>query len=367
MTAESATDWLTRSAWPLWLAHGVDWEAGAFREHLAPDGLTCSARFRRLRVAARQTYVFAHAARAGVPLAADATALGLDFLRRHARQPDGGYAWRFGLDNAPIDQTRDLYDHAFVLLAYATAAPDARGAADARAVLAYIEAHFPHDQGGFHEAVPPALPRRQNPHMHLLEALLAAHAAFGDPVYLDHADGLVDLFLDRLLNHEAGVLPEFFDAALLPERDPEARFLFEPGHHYEWAWLLDWYLRAAVDREVRDIDIEGAIRLLLRHAERWGIDPATGLVRDVLMDDGSVVEGGSRLWPQTERVKAAIRRPRLVRADARACLGLMRRYFREDVPGLWYEHWRADGPVSGEPSPASSLYHLTCAIMEGEG
>src|SRR5262249_52136341 len=123
--------WLTDLAWPLWLEHGVDWQRRAFHEHL-DSSLQCRAPIRRLRVAARQTYVFSKAARYGVPGAKEAVALGLDFLRGPARLPEGGFAWRFDLHNRPIDSTRDLYDHAFVLLAFAAAA-EVVGADDVRA------------------------------------------------------------------------------------------------------------------------------------------------------------------------------------------------------------------------------------------
>ena len=102
--------WLKDHAWPLWLEHGVDWRRRAFHEHLDPASLRCRAEFRRLRVAARQTYVFSRAAHYGVPRAKEAVALGLDFLRGPARLADGGYACRFDLDNRPVDLTRDLYD-----------------------------------------------------------------------------------------------------------------------------------------------------------------------------------------------------------------------------------------------------------------
>jgi mannose/cellobiose epimerase-like protein (N-acyl-D-glucosamine 2-epimerase family) len=32
------------------------------------------------------------------------------------------------------------------------------------------------------------------------------------------------------------------------------------------------------------------------------------------------------------------------------------------VPGLWHDKMRADGTLVDEPSPASSLYHIVCAI-----
>jgi hypothetical protein len=216
------TRWLEDCAWPLWLEHGVDWKRRAFHEHVDLASLRCRAEFRRLRVAARQTYVFSKAAGHGVPGARDAVSLGLDFLRGPARLPDGGFAWRFDLDNRPIDQTRDLYDHAFVLLAFAAAAAVAGTEslrAEAIALIEYIAENFAHPAGGYEESIPPAMPRRQNPHMHLFEALLAAHDAFGDEVFFARAEELVLIFSNRLFQAEEGALPEYFDAALVPQRE----------------------------------------------------------------------------------------------------------------------------------------------------
>jgi mannose-6-phosphate isomerase len=201
--------WLEDCAWPLWLEHGVDWKRRAFHEHVDLASLRCGAEFRRLRVAARQTYVFSKAAGHGVPGARDAVSLGLDFLRGPARLPDGGFAWRFDLDNRPIDRTRDLYDHAFVLLAFAAAA-EVVGAeslrSEAIALVEYIHQNFAHPAGGYEESIPPAMPRRQNPHMHLLEALLAAHDAFGDELFFARAEELVLIFSNRLFQAAEGAL-----------------------------------------------------------------------------------------------------------------------------------------------------------------
>lgn len=364
----SARAWLAEKAWPLWLEHGVDWRAGAYHEWLQPD-LGCTASYRRLRVVARQTYVFAQAAQAGVPRAREAVRLGVNFLRNHAKQDDGGYAWRFALDNAPTDQTRDLYDHAFVLLSLAHAAAalpkDRALPAEAAALLSYLDLRFSHPSGGYREAIPDKLPRRQNPHMHLLEALLAAHAAFDDMVYLARATEVVTLFLDRLLQPAESVLPEFFDAELRPARDARGCFVIEPGHHYEWVWLLDEYLRATASSP-HSVEIERAITMLMEHAERWGIDARTGLATDVIHSDGSVQSCSFRLWPQTERLKAVLRRPALSQASPATCIALLGSYLVGVPAGLWWERLSANGPVRGEASPASSLYHLTCAMLEAQ-
>jgi mannose-6-phosphate isomerase len=353
----------------LWLEHGVDWKRRAFHEHIDLATLDCQATFRRLRVAARQTYVSAKAATHGVPGAAEAVALGLEFLCGPARLADGGYAWRFDLDNRPIDTTRDLYDHAFVLLAFAAAA--GVGEADqvrseALALGRYIADSFRHPQGGYEDSIPPAPPRRQNPHMHLFEALLAAHEAFGarvgDAAFFDAAGGLAALFLGRLFQAREGALPELFDESLAPHREA-GRFRIEPGHHYEWVWLLDRYTTAAaaIGRPVPP-ELAAASDALLRFADRHALSPAFGLVTNGIWSDGAVEGGGFRLWPQTERLKIEARRGDAERFAA--ALGAVERHLVGVHPGLWIERFDPAGQAVPGPAPATSLYHLTAALTD---
>jgi mannose/cellobiose epimerase-like protein (N-acyl-D-glucosamine 2-epimerase family) len=361
--------WLKDHAWPLWLEHGVDWKRRAFLEYIDLATLDCRAAFRRLRVAARQTYVFAKAATHGVPRAAEAVALGLEFLCGPARLADGGYAWWFDLDNRPIDRTRDLYDHAFVLLAFAAAADVGEAAqmrSEALGLGRYIADRFRHPQGGYEDSIPPALPRRQNPHMHLFEALLAAHEAFGagvgDAAFFDAAEGLAALFLGRLFQAREGALPEIFDESLAPHREA-GRFRIEPGHHYEWVWLLDRYATAAaaIGRPVPP-ELAVACDALLRFADRHAASPAFGLVMNGIWSDGAVEGGGFRLWPQTERLKVEARRRDAERFAA--ALGAVERHLVGVCPGLWIERFDAAGQAVPGPAPATSLYHLTAALTD---
>jgi mannose/cellobiose epimerase-like protein (N-acyl-D-glucosamine 2-epimerase family) len=359
--------WLVDHAWPLWLEHGVDWERGAFHEHLDSTSLACGTDFRRLRVAARQTYVFAKAATHAVPRAAQAVVLGLEFLRNVARLEDGGYARRFDLANKPIDLTRDLYDHAFVLLAFSAAAavvgPDAvRG--DATALADYVARQFQHPHGGYEESFPVTRPRRQNPHMHLFEALLASHEAFGDDIFFGQAQALADLFLGHFFQTAEDALPEYFDEALKPVRE-SGRFLIEPGHHYEWIWLLDRYAeRAAALGKVVPAQLRAASDALLGFADRHGVSRDFGLVVNQNWSDGAVHDGGFRLWPQTERLKAEARRKDSPSRHLGAAMHAFERHFTGVPPGLWIERFDARGNETREPAPASSLYHLTAALTD---
>jgi mannose/cellobiose epimerase-like protein (N-acyl-D-glucosamine 2-epimerase family) len=359
--------WLVDQAWPLWLEYGVDWSRRAFHEHLDLATLECRADFRRLRVAARQTYVFSKAAKFGVPRSAEAVALGLEFLRGPARLSDGGYAWRFGLDNRPIDRTRDLYDHAFVLLAFAAAASVVGTEAprrDAISLVEYIAINFRHPQGGYEESIPPTLPRRQNPHMHLLEALLAADEAFGDEIFFACARDLVDIFLSRLFQTREGALPEFFDAALAPVREG-GRFQVEPGHHYEWIWLLDCYAKRAVVRGMPVTpDLAIASDSLFTFADRFAVGPDCGLAVNGIWSDGAVRDGSFRVWPQTERLKAEARRANLASEHLAAAHRALAKHFAGVGPGLWIERMDAGGHALNEPAPATSLYHLTAALTD---
>jgi mannose-6-phosphate isomerase len=356
--------WLTDQAWPFWLERGVDWQRGAFHEHLDPASLQCAAPFRRLRVAARQTYVFAKAARHDVPQAKEAFALGLNFLQGPARLPDGGFAWRFDLDNRPIDLTRDLYDHAFVLLAFSAAAEvvgTGRMRTDAVALVGHIAARFAHPAGGYRDSIPHTQPRRQNPHMHLFEALLAACEVFGGEPFFNCASGLAALFVARLFQAKDGALPEYFDEALEPRREA-GRFVTEPGHHYEWIWLLHRYETAAAAMGMpMDPALTLAADSLFEFAERYCVDPSSGLVANGIWSDGTVSDGGFRLWPQTERLKAVARR----RPDRiPGAIAALERHFAGVRPGLWIERMDATGHAIVEPAPATSLYHLTAAFTD---
>ncbi len=197
--------------------------------------------------------------------------------------------------------------------------------------------------------------------MHLFEALLAASDAFGDVCFFNRARDLAALFAARFFQAKEGALPEYFDEGLAPVREA-GRFLAEPGHHYEWIWLLDRYETvAAAMGAPADPDLKMAAAALFEFAERYGVDPSSGLVANGLWSDGAVSHGGFRLWPQTERLKAVARR----RPDhVPEALEAIARHFASARPGLWSERIDASGQELAEPAPATSLYHLTAAFTD---
>jgi mannose/cellobiose epimerase-like protein (N-acyl-D-glucosamine 2-epimerase family) len=110
-----------------------------------------------------------------------------------------------------------------------------------------------------------------------------------------------------------------------------------------------------------DPDLQSAADCLFEFAERHGVNPSSGLVVNGLWSDGQISDGGFRLWPQTERLKAVARRRRARVAEA---LGALERHLDGDRPGLWIERLDARGQPIAEPAPATSLYHLTAALTD---
>jgi mannose-6-phosphate isomerase len=197
--------------------------------------------------------------------------------------------------------------------------------------------------------------------MHLFEALLAATEAFGDARFFACARDLAGLFATRFFQDLEGALPEYFDEALTPVRNA-GRFVAEPGHHYEWIWLIHWYkaVAAAVGAPAGP-DLDGKARSLFAFAEHHGVSAANGLALNGLWSDGAVADAGVRLWPQTERLKAVAR----LRPDGLpSALKALTRHLAGVRPGLWIERMDAGGRAVAEPVPATSLYHLTAALTD---
>ena len=105
-----------------------------------------------------------------------------------------------------------------------------------------LEQSYPHPLGGFVEDRAGAPPQRSNSHMHLLEAALAWTAIDDDPAWRRLADRIAALCLQKFVDPASGALREFFVADWSPAPGVEGR-ICEPGHHYEWAFLLDRWAR----------------------------------------------------------------------------------------------------------------------------
>lgn len=357
---------IVKHALPLWSNEGWDSTAGGFVERLDQDGRADLAAPRRVMVQARQIYCFAKAAQMGwYPQGREIALRGLEHLLAKAKAPDGrpGFVHALAPDGGVLDPRRDTYDHAFVLLALATVYGldrDAQVRAEIDALLSFLDRGLRSTHGGFQEGLPPSMPRRQNPQMHLFEAMIAVFDATHDMGFQQRAGEFFGLFMANLYDKQKHVLGEFFEE----DWSRIEPVVVEPGHQAEWVWLLKGFER------ITGCPTGRPRAELLETALRYR-DATTGCLVDVGDAAGNIKRHTRRLWPQTEIAKAWIAQAEAGEAgaadEARAALArLDRHYLRHPVAGGWYDQFDRDGNSLVATIPASSFYHVLCAVTEAE-
>ncbi|MEZ5895342.1 MAG: AGE family epimerase/isomerase [Parvularculaceae bacterium] len=369
---DQVEQWLFRSCLPFWAAHGPDRQYGGFIEDLTLDGADAARDFKRVRVPCRQVYAFSHAKVLGFDDGAPLIIDGVEYLATRAWMPEKqAFARRLTRAGDVLDDTIDLYEHAFALFAFAwayRATGEAACAQWAGKTADAIERHLraPGTPGFYHQT-PAEGWRQQNPHMHLLEASLAAYEFLGEDRYRDFAREVAGLFRSKFFDRKNQTLTEFFQDDWV--RAPgEAGEIVEPGHHYEWAWILR---RCAA---VLGEDFSTEIDALVGFANAHGVDPRSHAARNCVSRTGEILDGGSRTWPNTERVKAGVvlleggdmTGAEMVRQSAGL---LLARYLSSSagvqIPaGGWIDAFDADGRPAAKLMPASTLYHVVLAFVE---
>jgi mannose/cellobiose epimerase-like protein (N-acyl-D-glucosamine 2-epimerase family) len=364
--ADALSSWLLQHAYPCWWSRGVDHVRGGFHESLRLDGKP-SGETRRARLYPRQIYAFSVAGELGWSGPADdAVRQGLKALLADYRRPDGLYRSLVAPNGAPLVERAVLYDQAFVLLGFAgawKALGDVSAREAARDLLERIVSTLRNPHGGFEESAPPSLPLLANSHMHLLEACMEWLEQDAARMWAELAEQIVELALRRFQDPAGGFIREFFtdDWTLAPGRDAD---VVEPGHQYEWAWLLLRWSQRVHNPAAHQL----ALHLIDRTEDR-GVDHARGVAMNALYGDGKVRDARARLWPQTERIKAnclagAITRQTRYADTAQEATRSLMKYLDTPTPGLWRDTMDERGAFVEQFAPASSFYHIVCAGLQ---
>jgi mannose-1-phosphate guanylyltransferase/mannose-6-phosphate isomerase len=361
--------WLFEKALPLWAEKGIDYENGGVHEALTFDAEPAPHMQKRLRVIARQIYCFSHASLLGWKGDSDKILRHcFDTLINTGWHEDGGFIHLYNPDGTVLDDTRDTYDQCFVLLGLswlyrAKAWPEAREWADK--TLAYMDNQLADTvNGGYFEDSKGSLPRRANPHMHFLEAMLGWYDATGDKRFLDRAQAMVQLFERYYYDRISGTVTERFNNDWSAIAKGDADLSVEPGHSYEWAWLLMRY-----NSHRSTPRLEAKARAIYAAARAFGHHEQTGAAADYMQPDGTGVSDNARCWPQTEALKAAIifeKNGLSVAASHRKMMldVLLTRYLNGPIDGGWYDAINTEGRVTAPDMPSSTFYHVFCALAE---
>lgn len=358
---------------PSWYAWFKDTQNGGFHERLDEKLKSVDLGYRRLVTQCRQLFVYSHAALTTGDLSRmDGIEEAFDYLVKYYYRPETG-GWRFSVkpDGTPVDDTYDLYGHAFLVLCctyYYRLTQDETVMDIARRTLDFINTAF-RVEGlpGFAEALDEDLKpldrmRRQDPHMHLFEASLFMYRVTNNKPYLSLAKELADLFTDKFWSRESGTLPEYYDDFLNPH--PESGHISQPGHHFQWIWLLEKFQETRRRKHQNLFDIMSE---LFVWADKHGFDPAYGGIYDELDIQGDILTDSKRIWPIMEALKAypVINRlendPHYCTRRAEDLVTLLRAHYLEE-DGRWTEQLSRDMKPLRTDMPGTTPYHIYLGI-----
>src|SRR5438876_3528134 len=358
--AAALNRWLFDAALPLWWQEGADRVLGGLHEAISLDGRPLPLPH-RARVIARQAFSYCEAGRLGWhgPWR-EAQRHALDYLRNHFIAADATIVSVVDLDGKVGDPTFDLYNQAFALLAFAsghrTFGEAAGWRGHAAALRTRLEQSYAHPLGGFREDRDGRLPPRSNPHMHLLESALAWLAIDDDPAWRRMADAIAMLCVEKFIDPRNVALGEFFASDWSPAPGVEG-LIREPGHHYEWAFLLHRWA------QLTGRNAPAAAPKLIAFADAFGLDARRGVTVNAVLADGRMHDSVARLWAQAERIRAYLTHGRS-NADVAAAIKGLRRFLATPAEGVWFDQLGADDVFVMEPARATNLYHIIGAVAE---
>ena len=367
---ERLKSWLFQHALPIWRKNGIEQGTGGFFERLNLDGLGLL-ESQRARVPSRQIYSFVEAGRLGWDAWKPIVVNGYKYFCENFIDTNGAVISKFNPVNGTKNLEFDLYNQAFALFSFAQIAdvvPEFRENAEqhARKLLKFLKDNYAHQIAGFNESIDGKLPLRSNPHMHLFEAFLAWELISEDGHWSQIVDEIANLCLNQFIDQESGVLREFFDSDWRPMQGDLGKVV-EPGHLFEWAWLLVRWGNLRGEKSAILV-----AKKLFEIGIKYGIDMDRQVVVLQINDDFTVRDPVARLWPQTELIKAAILLAKNSNNDEKklyedyVIMGIiaLEKFFDIQPKGLWRDKLNSNGEFIVEPVPASSFYHIICALSE---
>ncbi|MGP0015980.1 MULTISPECIES: AGE family epimerase/isomerase [Pseudomonas] len=339
---------------PLWQGPGWNADMALPYEALDADHRPLPPQRYRAMACARQLYLFSSLiGDAAFPTAAERASALFRSLQRHFHDAEYG-GWFYSVDphGKPLDTRKDLYTHAFILFAcahYWAKVREPLVESVLNAVLEVIAVRFANGDGLYEASLerdwsPLGSGPLQNPLMHLAEAFLATLSVREDAAtqeaLLALAAGMQQRFIDRhhgvMLEKPLGAVDNWF----------------EPGHQFEWLFLLE------SSPLLRGTALHGSLERAFAFAEQVGVDPQSGAVSGMLDTNGNLRDGTQRIWAQAEYLRALT-----LRVDNSAHLqrqlAALQQHFLH--PGGWHECLDAKGEVSRRDMPSTTPYHLaTC-------
>ena len=321
--------YLTDRLIPFWASRAYEPRYGGFQTNYDRQGVRVPSNEKTLLCQARCLFTIAFARRQGFAWegAEQQLAGGLDFLLAHCHDPQhDGYYWIVDQQGAPLDDSKVVYGHAYVIYALAELAlltGDPRAAAEARRVFDLLQArcrdaehggyieHFYRDWRVKRARNDQPMHKSLDVHMHLMEAFTTLYELTGEEQHRRALIEVAELIWTRMVDPVSGAGISMFRPDWTPIANVELdtvwgsdRFAREKtptitsyGHNIELGWL---YLHAldvlGINRQTQRARVERTFRHTLEH----GVDWAHGGLWVEGERDGGPTERNKEFWQQAE-------------------------------------------------------------------
>lgn len=346
--------WMEHEALPRWAVHPPRGRL-AFVESFEADGESAREDSLRLRVAARQTAVYALASLHGVSGSRAVAGRGWHGLVQHYWSTVSGWSPRVATGGEVLDYSFGLYDQAFGVYACACwtlASGDREAVHLAHRTLDLIDRRLRSPGVAGWRSISGRPGRDQNSHMHFLEALLQLHQVAPGWRTRVRICEILELLAAHLFDPTCGAVSEQFGDRWQRPESP----CFEPGHQHEWLWLLDRARRAGFSPPIASGSLQA-------FAQAYGWDPVSGMIYNSCDSSGTPLDCNHRLWPHCEALRAATLAGPQGQEEAERIAGLLLETFLAGpFAGGWIDRFNHGGLPAAGPVPASTLYHLWGAV-----
>lgn len=341
---------------PLWQGPGWNPQLALPYEALDAEQRPLPPQRYRAMACARQLYLFSQLiGDAAAPFAEERAAALFRSLQRHFHDAEhGGWFYSIDADGAPLDRRKDLYTHAFILFAcahYWAKVREPLVESVLNAALEVVALRFARGDGLYEASLAEdwsvlGSGPLQNPLMHLAEAFLAILAVREDAAVKTALLELCQAMQQQFIDPQHGVMLEKPLGAV--------DNWFEPGHQFEWFFLLD------SSPLLRSNPLHASLSRAFAFAEQLGVDPQSGAVCAMLdLQPGAPIKDATqRIWAQAEYLRALT-----LRAGSQAPLQRQLKALHAHFlhAGGWNECLDASGAVSRRDMPSTTPYHLaTC-------
>ncbi|MEN5092880.1 AGE family epimerase/isomerase [Pseudomonas protegens] len=341
---------------PLWQGPGWNPQLALPYEALDAEHQPLPPQRYRAMACARQLYLFSQLiGDAAAPFAEERAAALFRSLQRHFHDAEhGGWFYSIDPEGAPLDRRKDLYTHAFILFAcahYWAKVREPLVESVLNAALEVVAQRFTRGDGLYEASLAEdwsvlGSGPLQNPLMHLAEAFLAILAVREDTAVQAALLELCQAMQQQFIDPQHGVMLEKPLGAV--------DNWFEPGHQFEWYFLLD------SSPLLRSSPLHASLSRAFAFTEQLGVDPQSGAVCAMLelQPEAPVKDATQRIWAQAEYLRALT-----LRADSQAPLLRQLKALHAHFlhAGGWNECLDASGAVSRRDMPSTTPYHLaTC-------